>query len=418
MTEDRRRRNTVIVLLLLLLLIALLLVRCRCAEPEAAPVVPAPAAASTPIPQPGVAAPAAEEQAEVLTPATLESPAEVTAGAALTVRWTGPDNPGDYIVLVRAEAASGTNGPYRTTKEGPSLELTAPVEPGAYELRYETGRSHTVLGRKPLTVLEAGATIDAVVEVVLGSSVSIAWTGPDNTGDYLTIVPKEAQDGTFGNYTTTDKGSPLSVTAPTTTGEAEIRYMTGQGRKVLARRALRILAADASLSAPDQAVAGATIQVAWTGPNNAGDYVTVVLPGAAEGDYGDYKDTRIGSPLALLMPVLVGEVELRYVVGQGHKVLARRTLRLVAAEVTLAGPDEAAAGSAVSLTWTGPNYSGDYLTIVPAEAPDGQYAKYQNTSAGSPLTVSAPDKPGACEIRYMTGQGDKVLARRPIRITP
>jgi hypothetical protein len=31
--------------------------------------------------------------------------------------------------------------------------------------------------------------------------------------------------------------------------------------------------------------------------------------------------------------------------------------------------------------------------------------------------VTAPAEPGPCEIRYMSGQNDKVLARIPIKIT-
>lgn len=43
--------------------------------------------------------------------------------------------------------------------------------------------------------------------------------------------------------------------------------------------------------------------------------------------------------------------------------------------------------------------------------PDGQYAAYTNTTKGSPLTLKAPSKLGEAEVRCMTGQGNKVLAR-------
>ena len=289
---------------------------------------------------------------------------------------------------------------------------------GACEVRYVTGGSRTVLARAPLAVTAAQASLEAPAEIVLGKPVTIAWSGPDDPGDYVTIVMQGTPDAVYGNYTETKQGSPLRVTAPVTPGEAEVRYITGQGNRVLARRPLRLLPAEVSLSAPDEAPAGATISVAWSGPDNAGDYVTVVVPGAREADYGSYRETREGSPLTLLMPVEEGEHELRYVTGQDRRVLARRTIRLRVPAATLSAPDQIAAGAAFTLEWTGPGYSGDYLTIVPAGAADAQYGSYSDVSAGSPATLSAPKEPGDAELRYVAGQGRKVLARRPIRVTP
>ena len=104
--------------------------------------------------------------------------------------------------------------------------------------------------------------------------------------------------------------------------------------------------------------------------------------------------------------------------GQGNRVLARRTIRLVAAEVTLSAAEEGKTGSAVSVTWTGPNNPGDYITVVAKSTPDGQYADYTLTSEGSPLDVTLPKEAGEAEIRYMTGQGNKVLARITIKVVP
>ncbi len=422
MPADSRRRNTIIALLVILVLIALFLLRCSCAESAVPagvkPAAPGPAASAVPQP-PAAAAPASAEPAEVLTPATVTAPERVTAGSVFSLSWTGPDNRGDYVTLVRSEAPAEVYGDYEETKAGRSLELTAPMDAGAYEVRYVTQRSRTILGRAPLEVVPAGATLEAVSEVVLGTQLSVTWTGPNNPRDYVTIVPKETPDGQYGdNYTYTDKGSPLSVTVPTVTGEAELRYMSGQGNHVLARRPVRIVMADVSLSAPADAIAGSTIDVAWTGPNNAGDYVTVVADGTADGQYGNYTATSGGSPLKLLLPIQAGGAELRYMTGQGGRVLGRRAIAIVAAEITLSAASEAAAGSAVAVTWTGPNNPGDYITVVAAATPDGQYGDYTATAGGSPLSVKAPKDAGDAELRYMTGQGNKVLARRPIRIVP
>jgi len=285
-------------------------------------------------------------------------------------------------------------------------------------VRYITGRSRTILGRAPVEVVTAGATLDAAPEVTLGAPFPVAWTGPNNKGDYVTIVAKDAPDAHYGSYTDADKPSPQSLTAPTLTGDAELRYVAGQGKTVLARRPIRIVMPDVSLSAPSDAIAGSTIQVAWTGPNNAGDYVTVVSVEIPDGQYGNYTVTSGGSPLKVVIPIMAGDAELRYMTGQGNRVLGRRPIKVVAAQVTLSAPPECAAGTPVSITWTGPNNPGDYITVVAQATPDGQYGAYTATANGSPLSVTAPKEAGDGEVRYMTGQGNKVLARIPIKVVP
>ncbi|MCK6460327.1 MAG: hypothetical protein L6Q95_10595 [Planctomycetes bacterium] len=415
MERERRRRTAwVALLLLLLLLVALLLMR-SCARREPAP--PDAGAGSTAHAPAGEAPRAAGQEAEVLGPATLAVPAKVRAGATFVVKWTGPGNPKDYVTIVSKDAKDADYGSYRETKEGHEVELTAPVVPGACEVRYVTGTSRTVLARTPLDVTAAEATLEAPEGIVLGKPVTIAWTGPDDPGDYVTIVMQGTPDNVYGNYAETKQGSPLDVTAPPTPGEAEVRYVTGKGHRVLARRPLRILPAEVSLTAPDEAVGGTTISVDWTGPDNKGDYVTVVLPGARDADYGNYRDTREGSPMKLLMPVEDGEHELRYVSGQDRRVLGRRTIRLKVPAATLSAPEEVAAGAAFTVEWTGPAYSGDYLTIVPVGAADTAYGSYSDVSAGSPAKLTAPKEAGDAELRYVASQGRKVLARRPIRVT-
>lgn len=418
-TPKSRRNRIIAVIAVLLLLLLLLLVRCAPLQPVAEappPITPAPAASAGA--QPSAPVPGAAEPAEVLTPATLQAAAQVVAGTEFPVIWTGPDNRGDFLTIVRQDAAAQDSGTYALTRDGSPLVLTAPIETGEWELRYVATRSRTVLARLPLTVTPAGATLDASAEVTLDTPVTVAWTGPANQGDYITIVAKDEADGKFGPYTLVNQGSPLKVTAPAKAGDAELRYMTGQGAKVLARRPLRIIAPEVSLSAPAQAVAGSALAVTWTGPANQGDYITVVTAATRDGQYGNYTTVNKGSPLDVTMLMEPGDAELRYMTGRGAQVLARRAIRIVAPEVTLDAPASAATGAPVSVKWTGPSNQGDYLTIVSKDTPDGQYGPYTMTTRGSPLTVNAPKAAGEAEVRYMSGQGAKVLARRPILINP
>jgi Ca-activated chloride channel family protein len=419
MSENPRRRHAIIALLLLLVIVlALLLTQCL-PKRSASPAAGGGNTQTAPMESENAAAvPASPEPDEDLSPATLTVPEKMDAGAVFTVGWEGPDNKDDYVTVVAGDAAADKFGDYRNTREGATLTLTAPVEPGVYEVRYVAGRSRTVLGRASIEVTPTSATLEAPDEVVLGSKFTVGWTGPDNQNDYITIVQAGAPDDKYGSYTNTSAGASVTLTAPIETRDAEVRYVTGQGHKVLARRAIRVVAAEVSLDAPAEAIAGTTIEVTWTGPDNQGDYITVVPVETADGQYGNYTNVSARSPLKLLTPIIVGDAELRYMTGQGGKVLARRVIKIVAAEVALDAAEQCVAAGEVSVTWTGPNNPGDYITLVAKGTPDGQYAGYQNTTAGSPLIVKAPKEAGEAELRYMTGQGGKVLARRAILVVP
>jgi Ca-activated chloride channel family protein len=71
---------------------------------------------------------------------TLDAPDQVAAGADFDVTWTGPDGPSDYITIVPAGSAEGAYLDYEYTTTGSPVTLTAPTEPGNYEIWYASDR--------------------------------------------------------------------------------------------------------------------------------------------------------------------------------------------------------------------------------------------------------------------------------------
>src|SRR5688500_9613301 len=127
-----RSRRIVIILILLLLMAAVALLFGRCSRTQSpAPKSESPPAASAAA-QTASPAPPAAQSAEVLTPATLKIPARVVAGASCRAEWTGPNNLGDYLTIVRPASAAATYQNYRETRDGAALELTAPIEAGEW----------------------------------------------------------------------------------------------------------------------------------------------------------------------------------------------------------------------------------------------------------------------------------------------
>ena len=173
--------------------------------------------------------------------------------------------------------------------------------------------------------------------------------------------------------------------------------------------------ASVSVTPESEAPASSEIIVAWEGPDRQSDYVTVVAKGAREGAYLDYEYTSEGNPLKLKMPNEPGDYEVRYMLGKPPRTLAQSPIKATATSARLDGPETVAAGESFDVSWDGPNYKRDWVTIVKPDASEGAYTNYWYTSRGDPATLTAPLEPGAYELRYVSDR--KVIARRPIDVT-
>jgi len=357
-------------------------------------------------------APIVEEPGE----ASLKAPDKVPAGSRVKVKWEGSNSRNDFITIVTKDAPEGAYQNYRYTSTGNPVSIKVPDEVGLYEIRYVFGRTKATLAKINLTVTPVTATIDAASSVPAGSHFKFAWTGPNNEGDYIAIVQKSADDKQYLNYAYTAKGTPAEIQAPATTGKYQLRYIMGKSRRVLARKDILVSEVSGKLEANETVPAGSDIQIIWIGPNNKSDYITIVPKGADEKAYFNYRYTSYGSPLKLKAPDKPGDYEIRYILNQSRTVLTKTPIKVTKVSAKVNAPATVKAEAAFKVNWQGPNYSSDYITIVPAGAKDSEYLSYAYTSRGSPVTLKAPVKPGKYEVRYILNQSRTALVRTSIII--
>ncbi len=350
----------------------------------------------------------------------LSSIEEAVAGAQVSIAWEGPANQGDFITIVPAGTDEGKYMKYAYAKSGETtVEVATPMEPGPAEIRYIAGQGRATLARIPITILKAQVALTAPMNAVAGSEVSIDWEGPGNQGDFITIVPNYIEDNKYQKYAYARPGeNSIKVTAPLDAVEAEIRYLSGAGRQVLARVPITITAPEVSLDAPTEAVAGNVIPVTWVGPANKGDFVTVVAQQADEKSSGKVNYARRGSEtLELELPMDIGEFEIRYLAGGDRRTLARVPLQIKAAEIVLNAPGEATVGNKVKVEWQGPANRNDFITLVNKSASDSFYQRPAQVHKGTPVVeLLAPMTPGDMEIRYLAGSNKAVLGRVPLTL--
>jgi Ca-activated chloride channel family protein len=337
------------------------------------------------------------------------------------VAWSGaPNNPGDFITVVRPDAEKGAYTDYFNTRDTDpdAASLTVPPQPGAYELRYVTAQTSEILARRPIVASATRATLDAPATAPAGSRIKVSWTGPNNDNDFITVVAPDALKGSYTNYFGPKSTAPddAALQLPTRPGSYEIRYVVGGSGETLARRTITVSAVQATLEVPATAPAGARIRVKWTGPNNDGDFITVVKPDAERGDYTIYfgpKDTDPDDG-RLVLPARPGDYEVRYVTGGEARVLARAPIKTQPFTITLDAPESVGAGKEFEFKWTGPKLPDNFVTMVkPSDDPDIADQTVA-VDAEDELRFTAPFEAGTYELRYVVPALKRVMAKKTI----
>ena len=348
--------------------------------------------------------------------AELQGPATVPVGAAFSVQWQGPNSRGDYISIAEKDSEDSHYSGYAYTKRGNPAELTAPGKVGEYELRYIHDQSRKVIGRADIKVTPVQAVIEVPKEADIATAIEVKWQGPAYQSDYITIARPDQEPSSYIHYTYTKEGSPLKLQAPSEPGTYEVRYLLGKDNVSLAKATIEIKAVSASVTAPAAADVASKFDVSWQGPGNDGDYISIARPDQAPQAYVHYSYTKKESPLKLQAPSDPGSYEVRYILGQGNKLLAKTTMEIKAVSASVTAPAAADIAAKFDVTWQGPGNDGDYISIArPDQAPQ-QYVHYRYTKKESPLKLQAPSEPGSYEVRYILGQGNKLLAKTTMEI--
>lgn len=347
----------------------------------------------------------------------LELPSTVPAGSPFEVTWEGPDNSDDYISIAEEGSDDDAYVNYTRTRRGSPLTIRPPDTPGAYEVRYVAAENDEVLARASLTVEEVSASLEAPSKIGAGSPVEITWKGPNNPDDYITIAENGADDDAYANYTRTRRGSPLTVRAPDTPGAYELRYVMAQSDRVIARHDLQVTSVSASFDVPDTLMVNTPVEINWKGPDNPDDYISLAEQGTPDDAYVTYTRTRQGHPLTIRTPENPGQYELRYVMAQSDRVIARKPLVILPLQARLRAPDSVAAGTGLEVSWIGPNGPNDFIAVATPDAAATDYESRALSRAGTPASVFAPSKPGSYELRYVWAEKDSVLTTTPLTVT-
>lgn len=361
---------------------------------------------------------------------TIDAPATGVPGSEIAVRWSGAGETYDRIVAVEAGAADDARSLKSATvyagKETVSFAL--PDAEGAFELRYFQRSTGAVMARQPITLADVPTQLMADDEADIGNTLQVTFEGSGNRYDRVELW---ATDPTTGDPTSDSAATGIGISGGKTTvalklpelaGSYELRYVTRENKRVLARRPLQINAVDSALEAIANADLGAKLEVRWQGPGN--NYDRIELWSSQEDASKAAAVAAIlneRNPVTLTLPEQPGSYELRYVTAREGHVLARRQLVVGAVATSLDAPERTLADSPLWVAWTGPGNNYDRIALTePGGSPKGEAL----TSAAilnqrSPVLLNVPaELDGVYTLHYVLARSGETLASREVLVQP
>lgn len=335
--------------------------------------------------------------------------------------WFSGLGPGTFRVSVApgGEPSSGWLDARTTPAPEALVELRAPDAQGPLEVRLDEeigGGLSRAVARMAVEVVAPDAALEAPPEIRPFEPLPVTWSGPDNPGDSLSLVPAGGPSTNPAACWPTSWGSPALLVAPGEEGPWEVRYVSGVSGTTFASADVAVTSIIVTLDVPREVAAGRTFEVAWEGPADAADYLALATEDEPAGEYISLFLASQGNPARFDAPREPGAYEIRYIDGDDGRVLRRADLVVVETQVRLKAPRKVRVGTRFDVRWTGPDRPGDYLAVARPGDPPEHYEDWAYTSLGSPTSLAAPFEAGAYELRYITDWGSEILAAIPLNV--
>lgn len=278
------------------------------------------------------------------------------------------------------------------------------------------------------------ATLAAPEKVEIGQSFLATWEGPGTKQDKITLFAPLGDNGEGKDLRSRRVASAdfdkrqVRFVAPVTPGEYELHYRYGRQGAVIATRAIAVVEASVSLSAPANADIGSTVIVNWVGPGGARDVIELFNPMAENGEGAVLSARRLrgddfeNRKVSIVVPTEPGFYRLRYFNRDDRKVLASREIEVLAMEVSVSAPERVDFGRTFDVTWVGPGTRLDAIEIYDPNGNGGEGRSVERKRLvngdfdGRSIDLIAPAFAGEYRIRYWSGEDRVALASRPISI--
>jgi len=354
--------------------------------------------------------------------ATIAFPFDVVQGREFAIEFTGPAAVGDTI---RISWVGSPDDAFVTAalvpESGDSVDMIAPSEVGAFELRYYHADLDTILARMPLPVAEIIPTIEVPSAAMAGAEIPVRWQVDGRGGETIEIALPGTTPGDAAVVVEAIRSAnAMAVPAPTEPGTYEVRLVApppsadhapairGNARSsVLAFTEITITEPVVTFEFSEPVTAGSELRANWAGPMATEDEIRFAASDAADDQWLAIA-AAVETEATFPVPTNPGMYELRYWSAPLGAVVGRSAFEVVAGEATIAGPESAAGGATFAVSWTGPGAMRDEIVLFDGEG--NAVDRVRVPLFEEPVTLDAPVIAGTYRIAYMSRDGVQLAA--------
>jgi Ca-activated chloride channel family protein len=267
------------------------------------------------------------------------------------------------------------------------------------------------------------ATLVSADEGVIGTELALSFDAPPNLDGYVYLyVPGKTQSLNYTSVRTGPNGyEPTSIRLPAAEGTYELVWKAGNDQ-VLSKKTIEVKKAEISLKAPETAPAGTEILVSISAPPGMSGYLYLYAEGRVKSlTYSAVREAATGGyePAPLQLPTEPGIYLVRFE-SSSNEVYASTKINVQKPQISLRAPDQAAAGTHVTVELEGPPGLGGYVYLYTEGREQSLHytAVRENKQRGGyePMRLRLPAIAGRYQIKLQPS-GNDVLAERTIEAT-
>lgn len=360
--------------------------------------------------------PTPEPTSTPLPEAKIQAPETAIAGTEIEVLPEADKGLEGYLYLYpKGRDKSLTHSRVNESKDGndnyDKSTIRLPAITGEYVIKWESS-DRKILAESPITLTEAEVSLEVQEEIIKGSEAEVKINAPAGLDGYLYLYKAGVGSNksiTYSNVRESSDGIAYDNTKlrmPTTTGDYEIRWENSR-KEILASTTVKVIDAEISIDAPDEANAGTEIDVKIQAPEGLDGYIYLYAQGRDKhityslvrvNAFGDYETTKIR------LPGRSGNFELKWE-NSRKELLAEKKIKVIDVEITLKHADKAPVNTEVEVTLDAPDGLSGYIYLYAAGRDKHltyESVRMDNIQGYKPLKLKLPNTPGSYEIKWQT----------------
>ena len=296
--------------------------------------------------------------------------------------------------------------------------LRLPARPGAYTLSWVISKE--TVATADLQITEPEVRLETEEQAPVATEVSIQPIAPEGLDGYIYLYPEgQEKSVTYVKVLASEAGyKNAKIRLPARPGRYSLKWLT-RGKELLAETTVEATASEVSIESKDEVVQGSLLEFGVKGPEGMDGYVYIYPKGSDSSvaytkirvnSYGEYER------LKLQLPFKTGEFDLKWL-SRNKETLASKSIKLIPAEVELDFSEAVEAGAEFTVGIKAPQGLSGYLYVFPKDAEKSlTYKKIRTDAYGDyePLELTAPEKRGEYEVRWLTTDKEVVVAKELI----